>query len=71
MEAKAMANKTNKARNLLHNHPMMKKGGVHQKSNKAQRKKEKTALRKAWFSPSAALSAVFGEDRARIDLIHC
>lgn len=66
-----MTTKSNKARNLLHNHPMMKKGGVHQKSNKAQRKKEKQALRKAWFSPSTVLAAVFGEDHARADFVCC
>ncbi|MBW9267889.1 MAG: hypothetical protein K1563_18150 [Candidatus Thiodiazotropha sp. (ex. Lucinisca nassula)] len=48
-----MKNKTRKPRNLLHNHPMLRKGGVHDKTNKAHRRKAKQNLRKAWFSLSA------------------
>ena len=33
-----------KQRNRMHNHPLLKKGGVHQKSNKAQRRAAKQAL---------------------------
>ncbi|MEW8028170.1 MAG: hypothetical protein AB2792_22745 [Candidatus Thiodiazotropha sp.] len=47
-----MKNKTRKARNLLHNHPLLRKGSVHDKTNKAQRRKAKQNLRKAWFSLS-------------------
>jgi hypothetical protein len=32
---------------------MLRKGGVHDKTNKAKRRKEKQSLRKAWFSLSA------------------
>jgi high-affinity Fe2+/Pb2+ permease len=32
---------------------MLHKGGVHDKTNKAKRRKEKQNLRKAWFSLSA------------------
>ncbi|MCG8486980.1 MAG: hypothetical protein AB2551_16065 [Candidatus Thiodiazotropha sp.] len=48
-----MKKNTNRSRNLLHNHPLLRKGGVHDKSNKAKRRKEKQNLRKAWFSLSA------------------
>lgn len=35
-------------RNLLHDHPLLRKGGVHQKSNKAKRRKEKQKLKQDW-----------------------
>ena len=47
-----MKNRSNKPRNLLHSHPLLRKGGVHEKTRKAKRRKEKQALRKAWFSLS-------------------
>ena len=43
----------NRPRNLLHNHPLLRKGGTHEKTEKAKRRKEKQQLRKAWFSLSA------------------
>jgi hypothetical protein len=36
---------TKPARNLLHDHPLMRKGGVHQKTNKARRRTEKQKLK--------------------------
>jgi hypothetical protein len=48
-----MKKQSNRPRNLLRNHPMLRKGGVHDKTNKAKRRKEKQNLRKAWFSLSA------------------
>jgi hypothetical protein len=41
-----MKKQCNKQRNLLHNHPMLSKGGVHEKTNKAKRRKEKQNLYK-------------------------
>ncbi len=41
--------KPNRARNLLHDHPLLRKGGVHEKSNKAKRRNSRQSLRKAWF----------------------
>ena len=35
-------------RNTLHDHPLMKRGGVHEKSVKAQRQQEKMQLKKLW-----------------------
>ena len=35
-------------RNLLHDHPLMRKGGVHEKSNKAKRKQERQKFKKEW-----------------------
>jgi hypothetical protein len=57
-----MAKKANRSRNLLHNHPMLRKGGVHDKTNKAKRRKEKQTLRKTWFSLSTL--SVLREDHA-------
>jgi hypothetical protein len=48
-----MKNRKNKARNLLHDHPLLRKGGRHEKTYKAKRRKEKQELRKSWFSLSA------------------
>lgn len=54
-----------KPRNPFHDHPLMRKGGTHEKTNKAKRKGEKQALRKEWrslltlppmYSENAALS---------------
>lgn len=39
-----------KARNPFHDHPLMRKGGVHEKSNKMKRKGEKQKLKKEWCS---------------------
>ncbi len=47
-----MSKRSNKPRNLLHNHPLLRKGGVHQKTRKAQRRGDKQALRKTWSFPS-------------------
>ncbi|MBT3013731.1 MAG: hypothetical protein KUF77_10250 [Candidatus Thiodiazotropha sp. (ex Lucina aurantia)] len=57
-----MKNKTRKPRNPLHNHPMLRKGGVHDTTNKAQRRKAKQNLRKAWSSLSTY--CVLREDHA-------
>ncbi len=46
-EMKALKHNS-KARNRLHNHPLLKKGGVHEKSEKSQRQKEKMKLKKLW-----------------------
>ena len=35
-------------RNPLHDHPLMKRGGVHEKSAKAQRQQDKQALKRLW-----------------------
>jgi len=35
-------------RNTLHDHPLMRKGGVHEKSTKALRQKEKQKLKNFW-----------------------
>ena len=37
-----------KVRSPLHDHPLMTKGGVHEKSKKAKRRTEKQQLKKEW-----------------------
>ena len=39
-----------KVRNPFHDHPLMQKGGVHEKSYKAKRKGEKQKLKQEWCS---------------------
>ena len=38
------------ARNPFHDHPLMQKGGVHEKPYKAKRKGEKQKLKQEWCS---------------------
>ena len=38
-------------RNPLYQHPLLGKGGVHRKTRKALRRKDKQALRKEWCDP--------------------
>lgn len=52
-------NKKSKARNPFHDHPLMRKGGVHEKSNKAKRKDEKQKLKKEWCSLIALVQVLF------------
>jgi hypothetical protein len=40
--------KHNRVRNVLHDHPLLRKGGVHQKTNKAKRRNEKQKLKQDW-----------------------
>jgi len=50
-----MANKRKaRMRNPLHDHPLMRKGGVHDKTNKQKRKGEKQKWKKEWCSLIAA-----------------
>lgn len=37
-----------KKRNPLHDHPLLRKGGVHRKTNKAVRKHDKQSIKKEW-----------------------
>lgn len=40
-------------RNTLHNHPLLRKGGIHQPSKKAKRQQDKINLRKEWPDESS------------------
>ena len=35
-------------RNLLHDHPLLRKGGIHEKPDKTKRRNEKQKLKKEW-----------------------
>lgn len=62
-----MANKTKlptkltRQRNLLHSHPLLNKGGVHQKSNKSKRRLEKVKMKKEWLPQKIFYAVFFGE----------
>ena len=43
--------KRGRQRNPLHDHPLLKKGGVHQKTRKAMRKRDKQAIKREWADP--------------------
>ena len=43
-----MTKRKQTTRNPLHDHPLMKRGGVHGKNNKAQRQQDRQALKKQW-----------------------
>ncbi|MEM7401425.1 MAG: hypothetical protein AAF304_05685 [Pseudomonadota bacterium] len=50
MKSKAKSKiKLSRHRNLLHNHPMLRKGGVHQKCNKSKRRLDKVNMKKEWL----------------------
>ncbi len=36
------------SRNHLHNHPLLKKGGIHEQSTKAKRQQDKVKLKREW-----------------------
>jgi len=48
-------------RNPLHNHPLLGKGGTHNKSNKAKRRKETMAIKKEWLPQNLFLQVFFDE----------
>lgn len=51
---------TTKLRNPFHNHPLMKKGGVHEKSDKAKRRIEKQKLKNGeWYEQSVFQNILF------------
>lgn len=49
---------TARMRNPLHDHPLLKKGGKHQKSHKALRQQARQALRQGWRSLMAVMITV-------------
>ena len=42
--------KQEKPRNPFHDHPLMSKGGIHEKNNKQKRKRDKQKWKKEWCS---------------------
>ena len=49
-----------KERNPFHDHPLMKKGGVHEKPKKAKRAAEKQKLKKGEWYDQSVLIKYFG-----------
>ena len=50
--------KTLKRRNLLHDHPLLLKCDVHEKSYKAKRRKQKVKLKNEWFDQSVISNCI-------------
>ena len=55
-------------RNPMHNHPLLRKGGIHKKTNKTLRSKEKIMIKKEWLPQSIFLTVYFGESFLTYDL---
>lgn len=63
-----MTDKSKKLRNPFHNHPLMRKGGIHQKSDKAKRQHEKQKIRNEWGCLMALLSLLLNNSVQRESL---
>jgi len=50
--AKRKQKHSSRMRNWLHDHPLLGKCGIHEKSEKAKRLKQKVKLKKEWFDQS-------------------
>jgi hypothetical protein len=55
-----------KVRNPLHAHPLLQKGGVHEKPKKTQRRNAKQQLRKEWFALIQILTSHMNADHSNI-----
>jgi hypothetical protein len=53
--------KISRQRNLLHNHPLLGKGGTHSKSNKSKRRLDKVNMKKEWLPQNILLTVFFVE----------
>lgn len=57
-----MTRKAPRARNTLHNHPLLGKGGAHGRTRKAERRRERARLSQGrWPDPSDCPSERFGQ----------
>ncbi len=57
-------------RNPLHNHPLMQRGGVHEKTKKAQRQQDKQQLKKLWRYLNVSIDLLLSNATARSCLQH-
>lgn len=53
--------KITRQRNILHNHPLLAKGGTHSKSNKSKRRLDKVKIKKEWLPLNIFTPVYFGE----------
>ncbi len=58
-----------KERNPLHDHPLLQKGGVHEKPKKALRKITKQQLKKEWFALILIFSSRMNSDYSNHGLV--
>lgn len=56
-----MSKHLTRQRNLLHNHPLLSKGDVHNKSNKSKRRDEKMKIKKEWLPQNIFTKVNFEE----------
>lgn len=54
-----------KKRNPLHNNPLMRKGGVHEKTKKTKRRLDKQKLRNEWRSLIIFILSVIKESHSK------
>ena len=47
--------------NLLHDHPLLSKGGIHCKSNKSKRRMDKTKMKNEWVPQNIFFTVYFGD----------
>ncbi len=50
-----------KIRNSLHDHPLLRKGGVHDKAEKTKRRSDKQKLKNEWRSLMTFLNSIIKE----------
>ena len=53
--------KLTRQRNLLHDHPLLSKGGIHCKSNKSKRRMDKIKMKKEWIPQNIFFTVYFGD----------
>ena len=58
--------KLTRLRNSLHDHPLLRKCSVHQRSNKSKRRSEKVKIKKEWLPQNIFEVVYFGEAIQRV-----
>lgn len=61
--------KSRKVRNPLHDHPLLKKGGTHEKSKKTLRRKDRQQLKKEWFALMVITHSLMNANHSDIGLV--
>ncbi len=64
-----LKHKFSRKRNLLHDHPLLSKGEVHQKSNKSKRRLEKVKMKKEWL-PQNIFKAVYSGEAIQRNTVY-
>ena len=56
-----LSTKRMRQRNLLHDHPLLSKGGAHCKTYKSKRRLDKVKMKKEWLPQNIFPTVYFGE----------